>query len=197
MLKILSFTRLMRILRIELVDTYFYLRYHDWSQQLEGNGVWFMCIFLMSHGSLCEIYCFSPSPCLFSNTYVLYTIRKCFWCRLNRTFVCRSVCLSVLPLEYRALLLLEFLNTFFIIYMKRKRRKNPVYLWTTFLNIQIKIQDIREYIRLLIHANNAWVANPYPMLNTGMSAVQWSLWEAVVVWRQLANTNEGWVSCLQ
>ena len=33
---------------------------------------------IMSHRSLCEIYCFSPCPCFFSNTYVLYTIRKGF-----------------------------------------------------------------------------------------------------------------------
>ena len=34
--------------------------------------------FIMSHRSLCEIYCFSPCPCFFSNTYVFYTIRKGF-----------------------------------------------------------------------------------------------------------------------
>ena len=33
---------------------------------------------IMSRRSLCEIYCFSRCFCFFSNTYVLYTIRKDF-----------------------------------------------------------------------------------------------------------------------
>ena len=45
---------------------------------------------IMCHGSLCEVYCFSPCPCFFSNTCVLYAIWKGFWCGLNETFVCPS-----------------------------------------------------------------------------------------------------------
>ena len=56
-----------------------------------------------------------------------------------------------------ALLLPEFLNTYFIIYMKRKRRKNPIHLWKTFLNNQIRIKDIREYISVCLYANRLTV----------------------------------------
>ena len=55
-------------------------------------------------------------------------------------------------------------------YMKRKR-KNPIHLWTAFLKNQIRIKDIREYIRLHIHANNAWLASHYSMPNTAVSGV--------------------------
>ena len=62
---------------------------------VNSRKYWLSTVLIMSHSSLCEIYCFSPCPCFFSNTYVLYNIQKGFWCRLNRTFVCPSVCLSV------------------------------------------------------------------------------------------------------
>ena len=58
------------------------------------------CSFYVSQITLWDILFFTVSLFFFSNTYVLYTIRKGFWCRLNRTFVCPSVCLSVRPPEY-------------------------------------------------------------------------------------------------
>ena len=56
-----------------------------WEKKWLSSGSWargLLCLtdhsVIMSHRSLCEIYCFSPCPCFFSNTYVLYTIRKGF-----------------------------------------------------------------------------------------------------------------------
>ena len=54
-----------------------------------------------------------------------------------------------------------------------------------FLNNQIRIKDISEGIRLQIHANVAWLVTHYVTLNTGTSEVQWLVWDAVVVRKQL------------
>ena len=87
---------------------------------------------IMSHRSLCEIYCFSQCPCFLSNNYVLYTIRKFFW-RLNRTFVgpsvCLRVCVSVRPLKYSPYKSGHFYISGVVIYMVRKRIINAIDLW--------------------------------------------------------------------
>ena len=51
-----------------------------------------VCIFIhyVSQITLWDILFFTVSL-FFNNTYVLYTIRKGFWCRINKTFVCVSV----------------------------------------------------------------------------------------------------------
>ena len=58
----------------------------------------------------------------FSNTYVLYTIRKGFWWRLNRAFVC----LSVHPLECQPYRSGSFYISGVVIYMIRRRIRNAV-----------------------------------------------------------------------
>ena len=84
-------------------NTYFFLKktiefifklFQTLKPNFEDNNWGRYSSVIMSRRSLCEIYCFSQCTCFFSNTYVLYTIRKGFWCRLNRTFVCVSVCKS-------------------------------------------------------------------------------------------------------
>ena len=64
--------------------------------------VQFIIGFIMSHRSLCEILFFTVSLFFQQHLCVIYH-SKVFWCRLNKTFVYPSVCLSVRPLEYRAL----------------------------------------------------------------------------------------------
>ena len=44
---------------------------------LRKNSCYLLSL-VMSHRSLCEIYCISPCPCFFSNAYVLHTMRKDF-----------------------------------------------------------------------------------------------------------------------
>ena len=51
---------------------------HRLLQVSDSGSLVELCFSLMSHRSLRELYCFSRCPCFFSNTYVLYTIRKGF-----------------------------------------------------------------------------------------------------------------------
>ena len=67
------------------------------------------------------------------------------------------------------------------IYMKRKRRKNAIHLWSAFLNNQIRIKGITEYIRVYMHVSwLSWYMKT-TLQHTGMSPVQWLVWDTSAV----------------